>query len=63
MVHSLVSPIAVSTFAQDVRAGLTRPLALCLLGWRGRRTMMRCRAALRNAAPTPSRPGARGGGQ
>jgi dimethylhistidine N-methyltransferase len=25
MVHSLVSPIAVSTFAQDVRAGLTRP--------------------------------------
>jgi L-histidine N-alpha-methyltransferase len=25
MVHSLVSPIASSTFAQDVRAGLTRP--------------------------------------
>lgn len=42
------------------RAGLTRPLALCMLGWRGRRTMARCRAALRNAAPTPSRPGARG---
>ena len=25
MVHSLVSPVALSSFAQDARAGLTRP--------------------------------------
>lgn len=42
------------------RHGLARPLALCTLGWRGRRTMARCRALLRGAAPAAARPGARG---